>query len=227
MERYVAYYRVSTRKQGGSGLGLEAQQAAVARYAPAGAVTAAFVEIESGKRDDRPQLAAAMQACRVYGARLLIAKLDRLSRDVAFIANLMKSGIQFVAADMPMANNFTIHILAAVAEHEREIISRRTREALAAAKARGVRLGTPGNLTSEGGARGLTASRGVRIQDAAKRATDLAAVIEAVREQGAGSAAAVARVLNERGIRTPGRRGRWQAGTVLRVLRRAAPLPTP
>jgi DNA invertase Pin-like site-specific DNA recombinase len=131
----VAYLRVSTDKQGVTGLGMQAQRDAVGRYVQnRGQIVAEFVEVESGRKDNRPQLRAALDECRKRRAVLLIARLDRLARDVAFIANLMKSDVEFVAVDMPQANRLTIHILAAVAEHEREIISQRTKAALAAAK---------------------------------------------------------------------------------------------
>ena len=141
--RFVAYYRVSTEKQGRSGLGLEAQQEAVRTHLNGGNwhLAAEVVEIESGKRNDRPKLAEALRLCRLHGATLIIAKLDRLARNVAFISNLMESGVEFTAVDFPQANRLTVHILAAVAEHEREMISKRTKDALAAAKARGVKLG--------------------------------------------------------------------------------------
>ena len=143
--RFVAYLRVSTDKQGRSGLGLEAQRAAVAAHVDGtrGQIVSEFVEVESGRRKDRPQLAAALDACRALRAILVIAKLDRLARNVAFVSNLMESGVEFVAADMPTVNRLTIHILAAVAEEEARMISARTKAALAAAKARGVRLGNP------------------------------------------------------------------------------------
>ena len=142
--RFVAYYRVSTERQGRSGLGLEAQQAAVAGFINGGTeLVAEFTEIESGKRNERPALAQALEACRRHKAKLVIAKLDRLSRNLAFIATLMASGVEFVAVDNPHANKLTVHILAAVAQHEREMISQRTKDALAAARRRGVRLGNP------------------------------------------------------------------------------------
>jgi DNA invertase Pin-like site-specific DNA recombinase len=143
--KFIAYFRVSTDRQGKSGLGLEAQREAVLNYLNGGSWTMAaeFTEVESGKHADRPQLAAALAACKKQKARLVIAKLDRLSRNLAFIATLMDSGVEFVAVDNPHANKLTIHILAAVAQHEREMIAQRTREALAAAKARGVKLGNP------------------------------------------------------------------------------------
>lgn len=143
--QYVAYYRVSTDSQGVSGLGLEAQRGAVRRFiCGRGELLAEFTEVESGKRHkNRPQLLAALSQCESRRAVLVIAKLDRLARNVAFIANLMNSKTQFVAVDMPAANRLTMHILAAVAEHERDMISQRTKDALAAAKARGTRLGNP------------------------------------------------------------------------------------
>ena len=141
--RFISYLRVSTAQQGASGLGLEAQRAAVLQYLNGGNWTLVqeVVEIESGKRNDRPALATALRLCKKYRATLVIAKLDRLARNVAFIANLMESGVEFVAVDMPQATKFTVHIMAAVAEQEAEAISRRTRAALEAAKARGRVLG--------------------------------------------------------------------------------------
>src|SRR3954471_2471435 len=146
---FVAYYRVSTARQGRSGLGLEAQKKAVSDFLNGGPwqLLAEFVEIESGKTDDRPELEQALATCELSGAALVVAKLDRLSRNLAFLAKLQESGARFVAADMPEANELTIHIMAAVAQAERKAISTRTKEALAAAKARGVRLGANcGNL---------------------------------------------------------------------------------
>jgi Resolvase, N terminal domain len=127
--RFVAYYRVSTDRQGRSGLGLEAQQEAVRSYLDGGSwqLVDEVVEVESGKRNDRPKLAEALKLCRLHGATLIIAKLDRLARNVAFVSNLMESGVEFVAVDFPQANRLTVHILAAVAEHEREMISHQGR----------------------------------------------------------------------------------------------------
>ena len=145
MQIYIVYLRVSTDKQGITGLGMEAQREAVCLYVQnRGHILAEYVEVESGKRHtNRPQLMAALAECRKRRAVLVIAKLDRLARNVAFIANLMNSDVEFVAVGMPTANRLTIHILAAVAEHEREMISQRTKAALMAAKARGIRLGNP------------------------------------------------------------------------------------
>src|SRR3954471_2074689 len=141
--KFVAYYRVSTERQGRSGLGLEAQQEAVRAYLNGGSwrLVAEVIEVESGKRADRPKLAEALRLCRMHGGMLIIAKLDRLARNVAFVSNLMESGVEFTAVDFPQANRLTVHILAAVAEHEAQMISTRTKAALAAAKARGTKLG--------------------------------------------------------------------------------------
>lgn len=148
--KFIAYHRVSTQKQGASGLGLEAQQIAVAIYLNGGdgELIGEFREVETGKGADalakRPQLRAALDACRKHGATLIIAKLDRLARNVHFISGLMMSKVRFVACDMPEANELTIHIMAAFAEHEAKRISQRTKDALAVAKAHGVALGRSG-----------------------------------------------------------------------------------
>ncbi len=215
--KFVAYYRVSTERQGQSGLGLEAQESAVLEYLNGGGwqLVGRFIEVESGKRNDRPELARALAACRRVGATLVIAKLDRLARNVAFVANLMESGVEFVACDFPQANRLTIHILAAVAEHEREMISQRTKAALAAAKARGVRLGNP-NITAEVQARGAVAGLAARQQKAATRAADLQPIIARIQAGGATSLRAIAAELDARGIPAP-RGGRWSATAVMRV----------
>src|SRR3954454_18915621 len=177
--KFVAYYRVSTQKQGASGLGLDAQRKAVADYLDGGrwSLVAEFTEVESGKRNDRPELAKALATCRRTGATLIIAKLDRLARNVAFVSNLMEAGVEFVAVDFPTANRLTIHILAAVAEHEREMISARTKDALVAAKARGTRLGNPNGLTAEARTQGTAVAVAKRKVQAAARAADLAPII--------------------------------------------------
>ena len=141
--RFVAYYRVSTAKQGASGLGLEAQRAAVADYLNGGNWTlmAEHAEVESGKHSDRPALTKALCDCKLMGATLVIAKLDRLSRDAHFLLGLEKAGVDFLAVDMPTANRLTVRLMAVIAQEEREMISARTKAALAAAKARGMKLG--------------------------------------------------------------------------------------
>jgi DNA invertase Pin-like site-specific DNA recombinase len=214
--RFVAYYRVSTDRQGKSGLGLEAQQKAVLDYLNGGAwdLIAEFTEVESGKSADRPELAKALEACRRQKATLVIAKLDRLSRNLAFIATLMDSGVAFVAVDNPHANKLTVHILAAVAEHEREMISERTKAALAAAKARGTRLGNP--RLSEAAALGRTSHKAAT----ACRDANLLPVIREVQAAGFESRNAIAAELNRRGVKTA-RGNAWTHVQVGMVLERA------
>lgn len=211
--RFVAYFRVSTDRQGRSGLGLEAQQEAVSRFINGrGELMESFTEIESGRKSDRPELNAAIAACRQHQATLVIAKLDRLARNVAFIANLMDSSIDFVAVDMPEANRLTVHILAAVAEHEREMISERTRAALRAAKERGVRLGNPNPRLDQ---KKATAA----ASEAARRARELAAPLIEELHAARHSLRQIAAALNRRAI--PTARGRsWQAASVRNVLMR-------
>jgi DNA invertase Pin-like site-specific DNA recombinase len=219
--RFVAYFRVSTARQGRSGLGLEAQRTAVTDYLNGGRwkLCAEFTEIESGKRSDRPELAKALAACRVHKATLVIAKLDRLARNVCFIANLMEAGVDFVAVDMPAANRLTVHILAAMAEHEAAAISARTKAALAAAKARGVQLGGDrGNLPAVA-KKGAKASVAVRQQQARNRAHDLAATVQELRHEGRTSLRQIAAGLNEREIAAP-RGGSWQVGQVASLIKR-------
>lgn len=214
---YVAYYRVSTDRQGRSGLGLEGQKAAVLDFINGGAASliAEYTEVESGRRKDRPQLAEALKACKKHRATLVIAKLDRLARNVAFISGLMESGVDFVAVDMPDANRLTVHILAAVAEHEREMISERTKAALKAAKARGVKLGSP--KPRRGAPLGAAAQRAV----ADRFAANVAPVIREIRASGVGTLQGIAKALNARGIPTA-RGGAWHPATVRNVLQRAS-----
>lgn len=209
MVDFIAYYRVSTDRQGASGLGLEAQRRAVADFATGrGNILAEFTEIESGRKNDRPELHAAIAACQRQRATLIIAKLDRLARNVAFIAGLMESGIEFIAVDMPSANRLTLHILAAVAEHEREMISERTCVALAEAKARGVKLGNP--------APDIPAATAARLARMTKARATVAPLIERLRGQGL-SLRAIAADLNERHV--PSTTGRqWHASSVRNVL---------
>ena len=221
---FVAYYRVSTARQGRSGLGLDAQKKAVADYLNGGSwqLLAEFVEVESGKSDDRPQLEQALATCELSGATLVVAKLDRLSRNLAFLAKLQESGARFVAADMPEANELTIHIMAAVAQAERKAISTRTKEALAAAKARGVRLGgNRGNLHDL--RKGPAKSAEARGRQAHERSLKVRRQIEAFAGDGT-SLRQIARVLNDRGITAP-RGGRWHAAQVKAVLERSSGSP--
>jgi DNA invertase Pin-like site-specific DNA recombinase len=216
----VAYYRVSTGKQGRSGLGLEAQRAAVHEYLNGGdwRLVGEFVEVESGKRtDNRPELAKAMTSARLCNATLVIAKLDRLSRNAHFLLGLQESGVDFVAADMPKANKMTVGILAVVAQHEREQISARTKAALAAAKARGTKLGTPANLRNQ--AIGSIRGNQVKTAKADQRAADIKPAILDIQASGLTSLRQIATELNARTITT--RRGcRWVPGSVHALMRR-------
>lgn len=220
-QKYVVYLRVSTQMQGRSGLGLEAQRAAIAAYLNGGdwQTVAEFVEVESGARNNRPELARAFQACRLYGAKLLIAKIDRLSRDAAFLLGLRSAGIEFVAADMPDANEMTVGIMAVVAQAERKMISERTKAALGAAKARGQTLGGfrrdhAGNPLSKPP---TAAHRAKAVERRRSRAIErakaiLPAMVE-IRAAGINSLTGIARALQERGIPAP-RGGNWSAQTV-------------
>ena len=225
--KVVAYYRVSTKRQGVSGLGLAAQKEAVRGYLNGGAwsLVDEVVEVESGKRGGRPRLAEALALCRLHRATLVIAKLDRLARNVAFVSALMESDVEFTAVDFPQANRLTIHILAAVAEHEAAMISARTKAALAAAKARGVKLGGDrGNLPAvarQGHAAGLRVRRG----KAADRAVALAPRLNAMTLRGE-SLRGMARTLTGEGIPAP-RGGPWTAAQVSRALNTLKGLSTP
>jgi DNA invertase Pin-like site-specific DNA recombinase len=218
--KFVAYYRVSTAKQGASGLGLEAQQEAVRSYLNGGRwkMVDEVTEVESGKRNDRPALAQALALCRLHKATLIIAKLDRLARNVAFISNLMESSVEFTAVDFPQANRLTVHILAAVAEHEAVMISSRTKAALQAVRARGVILGTPNHdQIAQSAARGNKASARVRGEEARRRASDVIPVIQAIQSDGVTTLRGIAQKLNDRGIPAP-RGGNWSPMQVSRVL---------
>jgi DNA invertase Pin-like site-specific DNA recombinase len=218
----ISYYRVSTAKQGESGLGLEAQRAAVNAYAAraGGSQLAEYVEVESGKRDHRPELLKALHHAKVTGGTLVIAKLDRLSRNVAFLAALQESGTRFVCADMPEANELTIHIMAAIAQAERKMISQRTKDALAAAKARGAVLGNPnGAAALRRAQRGNADAVAVVKGKAAAFAADVLPIIHAIKEEGHSSLSAIAEQLNARDIKTA-RGGRWEKATVRNILTR-------
>jgi len=227
---FVAYYRVSTAKQGASGLGLEAQMVAVARYleGAAGRLLAEYTEVESGKRRDRPMLDKALHACRVHGATLIVAKLDRLSRNVAFLSNLLESGVEPRFADLPEVQGpqgrFLLQAMAAVAELEAGMISGRTKAALAEAKKRGVRLGGYRGASIDFEARALAVA--AKRAKATKIASDIAPIIKDIkadmeREGLTASANAIAKVLSQRRIQTPAGKAEWQAVQVLRILSKA------
>lgn len=218
--KWISYLRVSTDRQGKSGLGLEAQRTAVTDFLNGGSwkLIKEFVEVESGKRADRPQLEAALAACRLHGAKLVIAKLDRLSRDAHFLLGLDKAGVDFVAADMPNANRLTVGIMAMVAEEERRMISSRTKAALAAAKARGTKLG--GNRGVKPTAKMREMSTSALQQRADARAADIAPTVKALQAAGATSLRAIAAGLNAQGIPTARGQGVWSANQVARVLDR-------
>lgn len=211
-ELFVAYYRVSTDRQGRSGLGLEAQQAAARRHAAAAGaeLLAEYTEVESGKRRGRPELSAALDHCQRARATLLLATLDRLARKVAFIATLMESKTPFVVADMPQASTFELHIRAAMAEEEGRKISERTKAALRAAKARGVKLGNPD----------LDAANARRVQNADAFAQAMRPVIEELRGEGHASQRQIAAELNRQEIPTASGNGRWHQRSVHALLKR-------
>jgi DNA invertase Pin-like site-specific DNA recombinase len=219
--KFVSYIRVSTARQHKSGLGEDAQCQMVKEHLArvGGELVAEVVEVESGKRADRPKLAEAMRLCRVHNAQLLIAKLDRLSRSVAFISTLIESGVRFVAADMPEANTLTVHVMSSMAQFEREAISKRTKDALQAAIVRGTKLGglrwDLASVSAQGRALGLK----VRQQRAAKCAEDLVPVIEDLKTNGAVSLRQIADGLNSRGI-TTAKGGQWSAVQVQRLMER-------
>jgi DNA invertase Pin-like site-specific DNA recombinase len=222
--KVVSYLRVSTRKQGNSGLGLDAQRYAIESFVKGrhAKVIQTFVEVESGKLNERPELSKALHLAKVTGATLVIAKLDRLSRNAAFLLTLRDSGVRFIAADMPDANELTVGIMALVAQQEREAISKRTKEALAAAKARKVRLGNPnGAAALRRAARGNDASIRAIRRGADEHARNLEPVIASLAREGKFSLGAIAAALNERGMLTP-RGGQWHKSSVRNLLARLA-----
>jgi DNA invertase Pin-like site-specific DNA recombinase len=221
---HVLYFRVSTAKQGADGHGIAAQKQAVAAFLNGGSwkVVGEFTEVESGKRDDRPELAKAIEACRLYGARLVVAKLDRLSRDIHFLTGLERAGIRFVAADMPEANEMVVHMMAVVAQAERKMISKRTKDALAAAKAKGVKLGgfrfngkRFTDADHEAAREALKAKTGTQ-------AARLAPMITELQQAGITSATGLAKALTERGIPTARGGEKWSTVQIQRVLARLA-----
>lgn len=218
--KYIAYYRVSTQKQGKSGLGLDAQKKMVADFVSlhGGEVVAEYTEVESGKRDDRPELTKAIRHSSLVGGRLLVGKLDRLSRDLHFLTSLQKSRVDFVVSDMPGCDNFTINIYGSLAQRERELIASRTKAGLAAAKARGVRLGTNNlnpELVKDASEKGVQVCR----QNADEFAARVRPTIEALLTKGM-SLRRVATELNSLGVKTA-RGGVWTATTVKNILYRS------
>jgi DNA invertase Pin-like site-specific DNA recombinase len=218
----VGYYRVSTAQQGKSGLGLEGQRLAVRRYVEAcpGELIGEFTDVMSGRRDDRPQFQLALWHCRVYGAKLVVAHLDRMSRSLSLIVGLMESGVDFVAVNMPYANRFTIHIFAAVAEYEVSLMSERHKAAIAATKARGK---TFGNSRSKNFRPSLESIRAVCRENrerATGRAREFAPLLCALRDQGA-TLEGIAEQLTLMGIATPRHAQRWNGDTVRMMFERA------
>ena len=219
---FVSYLRVSTQKQGQSGLGLDAQRKTVEDYLNGGnwTVIEEMVEIESGKNNRRPKLIEAIALCKASGATLIVAKIDRLTRDAAFLLNLKDAGIEFIAADMPEANRLTIGIMALVAEQEREAISQRTKAALAAAKARGIQLGAyrgnkfVGRVGTTADAKNASEARTVLYR---RRAMDRLPMIANVDPEGVLSLRAIAKKLNEMSVPTISRKGSWSANSVKRL----------
>jgi len=207
--KYIAYYRVSTKRQGQSGLGLEGQQAAVDSYCKP---LESFTEVESGKNNQRPELQKAIAACKRHGATLIVAKLDRLARNVAFVSRLMESGVEFVARDHPTATRLTIQILVAVAENEARQISERTKAALKAYKARGGVLGNTKNLITTAAPK----ARAANVAAAERHKAEVLPIARELREAGR-TLKEVADILTGRGVLT--RRGnRWSVVAVSRLL---------
>ena len=207
---YVAYYRVSTDEQGRSGLGLEAQKKAVEEFLNGGDwdLVAEFTEVESGGKSDRPELEEALKLCKRRMATLVIAKLDRLARNVHFISGLMERGVKFCAVEFPNADPFMLHVHAAMGEHERRLISQRTKAGLERAKARGVKLGRNGKaLAKQNAAR------------ANSHARELRPVIRRLRKEGVTTTRAIAAALNDQGIKSA-RGGQWHPQTVSLLLKR-------
>lgn len=222
MQKFIAYYRVSTARQGHSGLGLDAQKSAVRDYLRTRGwpPVAEFIEVESGCKNDRQKLSHALRACRLHGATLVIAKLDRLARNAAFLLNLKDAGVDFVAVDMPEANRLTVGIMALVAEEEARAISCRTKAALAEAKRRGVKLGNPQNLSNR--ELGTTNSARQRARKADDYARDAVSLIQEVRASGLNTLTGIAAELTRRDVPTPRGLKTWSAGQVKRVEQRVA-----
>lgn len=220
--KFVTYYRVSTTKQGESGLGLEAQQIAVRAHLEhsKGVEIATFTEVETGKNNKRPKLQEALLRCRQTRATLLVAKFDRLSRNAAFLLALRDSGLEFVAADMPTANNLTIGVLAVVAEHEREMISKRTKEALAAAKARGTKLGNPKIKAGDDYAASIAREQAARVY--AERVEELRPIVEAANTT---NASKLCEYFSMLGIPSPRGKDKWNPAAARRLMNFIAKVP--
>lgn len=222
MNSYIAYYRVSTDKQGKSGLGLAAQQKQVHDFTSSnnGKISAEYIEVESAKHNDRPELAKAIRQSQLTGHKLIIAKLDRLSRSLHYITSLAESKIDFVVCDLPGCDQFTINLYGALAQRERELISTRTKLALQAAKARGVTLGTPQNLDEAAAAKGRTLGVIARQMKADEFAKNISPVIQGHLHNGM-SLNQIARELNRTKILTPrGKTGSWTPTAVKNILKR-------
>ena len=217
----LQYLRASIDRQGVSGLGLEAQRDAVDRHVRSvgGRVLSEHIEIESGKKNDRPELAKAIAAARARRAVLVIAKLDRLARNLHFVTGLQEAGVDFVACDNPHATKLMVHMLVAFAEHEREQISIRTKAALQAAKARGAKLGNP--RLKAGDKASAQAAANAKSRKARRRATELMPFIEAAQKAGWITLGQLAEAMTARGIKTPGGGPAWTATTVRPVLKKA------
>ena len=220
MSKYIAYYRVSTVRQGQSGLGLDAQRNSVRDYLKTRGwpPIEEFTEIESGRKNARPELSKALRACRLHGATLVIAKLDRLARNASFLLNLKDAGVDFEAVDLPDANRLTVGIMALVAESEAEAISQRTKAALAEAKKRGVKLGNPQNLSNQ--SLGNRNSAKVRAQKADRHSKDVISLINEINTSGITSLSGIARELTKQRIPTPRGLPVWSPVQVKRVMAR-------
>lgn len=217
--KFVAYMRVSTKQQGASGLGLEAQEKMIGDYVAriGGNIIGSFTEVESGKRNDRPELRKALALARKSKAVLIVAKLDRLARNVAFVSNLLETpGVEFRAADFPDANRMMLQLLSIFAEYEREMISKRTRDALAARKARGFALGQPGNLL-----RGTSPAPTINRAKAQAEAERMRPIIAQLKQEGFTAVRNLCQELNRRGYVTP-RGMAWHPTSVVRLLARLA-----
>ena len=219
--KFCSYIRVSTQAQNSSGLGLEAQRKAILDYLNGGRwrIIREYIEIESGRRNDRPELMKALEHCKRTKATLLIAKLDRLSRSVSFTSALMESGIDFLAVDNPHANKFMIHVQAAFNQHEAEMISKRTREALAAAKARGVKLGNPHGFSRVKRNTDPTKATEKRMQSAKEYAERMYSIVKSYIDSGL-SLRAVAKKMEEQKELTPRGGERWSGMTVKLIVDR-------